>query len=209
MVLISCCIIFFTFPVLMNLSLQAENVDVKVQDNTIRNEDIDVKVQDNTIQAEDYTQPPDTCLKAQNTATIIRVVDGDTLKVNYDGKTELVKLIGIDAPENKLSRKAKSEAVASKENLVTIVSMGIDAEKFMKNLVKKGDIVTIEFDDETRDITGNLLGYVFMVSGKMLNEEIVRAGHAHVVTTSRNAKYHDRLLKAYAEAKAHKRGFWE
>jgi micrococcal nuclease len=210
MLLIGCCIILFTFPVLMNLSLQAEDIDIKVQGNTIRNEGIDVKVQDYATEMKGILQrPQDACLKAQNVATIFRVVDGDTLKVNYDGKTELIKLIGIDAPENKLSRKAKDEAVASKENLVTIVSRGIDAEKFMKNLVKKGDIVTIEFDAETRDINGNLIGYIFLANGKMLNEEIVRAGYAHVVTTSHNAKYYDRLSKAYAEAKAHKRGFWE
>jgi micrococcal nuclease len=192
--LIGCCITFFIFSVL--LPLLAENIDDNIQDYATELDGI-------------FQRPQDTGLKSQNVAVIVRVVDGDTIKVNYIGKTEHVKLIGIDAPENKLSRKAKNEAVANKENLVTIISMGIDAEKFMKNLIKKGDVVTIEFDAEQRDANGDLLGYVFLTNGKMLNEEIVRAGYAHVVITSRNAKYNNRLLKASAEAKAHKRGIWE
>ncbi|MCX5813762.1 MAG: thermonuclease family protein [Proteobacteria bacterium] len=188
-------IVVFAIIVLLNLSLQAE--------------DTVVKAQDNSIQAGDIFQPQDTVLQVRNAAGFIRVVDGDTIKVNYLGKTEFVRLIGIDAPENKLSRKAKSEAIASKENLVTIISIGIDAGKFIKNLLKKGDIVTIELDIETRDVHGELLGYIFLSDGKMLNEEIVRAGYANVINASPNVKYKERLLKAYAEAKIHKRGLWE
>jgi len=188
-------IVFFTVIVLLNLPIHAE--------------DTAVKVQDNTNQVEDIFQPQDTVNQSQNTATIIRVVDGDTIKVNYGNKTELVKLIGIDAPENKLSRKAKSEAVASNENLVTIISMGIDAANFMKNLLKKGDVVTLEFDIETRDTHGRLLGYVLLRDGRMLNEEIARAGYANVIVGPPNIKYKEKLLKAYVEAKTHKRGLWQ
>jgi micrococcal nuclease len=224
MFLIGYCIIFFVFPVLFNLPLLAENIDDKVQDYATEMRGIVQQPQDYATEMRGIVQQPqdyatemrgivqylqDAVLQVRNTATIVHVVDGDTIKVSYDGKNESVKLIGIDAPENKLSRKAKSEAIASKENLVTIISKGIDAANFMKNLLKKGDIVNIEFDIDTRDVNGDLLGYVFLSDGRMINEEIVRAGHAYVVTTSRNIKYQKRLLKAYAEAKAHKRGLWE
>ena len=33
--------------------------------------------------------------------TVIRVVDGDTLKVRVDGRVETVRLLGIDTPESK------------------------------------------------------------------------------------------------------------
>ncbi|MEE8190153.1 MAG: hypothetical protein V3T79_00995 [Candidatus Scalindua sediminis] len=39
-------------------------------------------------------------LHAQQTTTVVRVVDGDTLKVRYWGKEESIRLIGIDTPEN-------------------------------------------------------------------------------------------------------------
>jgi micrococcal nuclease len=191
-----CLIVFFSITVLLNLSLYAEDAGNNIK-------------QENTVQVEDIVQMQDTAIKVKNSATVIRVIDGDTIKINCGNKVELVKLIGIDAPENKLSRKAKNEALANKENLVTIVSLGIDAANFMKNLLKKGDIVTLEFDIETRDIHGNLLGYVFLSDGKMLNEEIVRAGYANVINASPNIKYKEKLRKAYEEARMYKRGLWE
>jgi micrococcal nuclease len=43
----------------------------------------------------------------------------------------------------------------------------------------------------------------------MLNEEIVKAGYANIVTRQPNVKYKDRFLKAYKEARKRKRGLWE
>ncbi|HDY69125.1 MAG: hypothetical protein JYX80_14645 [Candidatus Scalindua sediminis] len=39
-------------------------------------------------------------LHAQQTTTVIRVVDGDTLKIRYWEKDESIRLIGIEAPED-------------------------------------------------------------------------------------------------------------
>jgi micrococcal nuclease len=43
----------------------------------------------------------------------------------------------------------------------------------------------------------------------MLNEEIVKAGYASVMTIPPNVKYEDRFLKAYQEAREDKKGLWE
>ncbi len=43
----------------------------------------------------------------------------------------------------------------------------------------------------------------------MLNEEIVKAGYANVMTIPPNVKYQDRFLKAYQEARKNKKGLWE
>lgn len=188
--------------ILLNVHLQAEDAINRSQDDSI--------IKDNNIQIEDiYPETQDDVFKSRKFIDVIRVVNGDTIKVHYGNRVESIKLIGIDAPENRLSRKAKSEALESGENLVTIISIGIDAARFLQVLVKKGDAVTIEFDAETRDMNGNLLGYVFLSDGKMLNEEIVRAGYANVINASPNVKYKERLIKAYAEAKSHRRGLWE
>ena len=42
----------------------------------------------------------------------------------------------------------------------------------------------------------------------MLNEEIVKAGYANVMTIPPNVKYQDRFLKAYRGARERKRGLW-
>jgi micrococcal nuclease len=142
-------------------------------------------------------------------AKILRVTDGDTLKVNYKGKEESVRLIGIDAPESKINKKARNDAQRSGEDLKTITAMGKEATKFVKSLVKPGDTVTIEFDVQKRDKYGRLLAYVYLSDGKMLNEEIVKDGYANLMTIPPNVKYQERFLKVYREARENRRGLWK
>ncbi len=86
--------------------------------------------------------------------------------------------------------------------------MGKRATEYVESLVKPGDLITIEFDAQERDRYGRLLGYVYLSNGKMLNEEIVKAGYANVMTIPPNVKYQDRFLKAYQEARKNKKGLW-
>ena len=148
-------------------------------------------------------------LHAQQTTTVTRVVDGDTLKVRYWGKEESIRLIGIDTPESRINKKAKRDAKRSGQDIKTITSMGKRATEYVERLVKTGDLITIEFDAQERDRYGRLLGYVYLSNGKMLNEEIVKAGYATVMTIPPNVKYQDRFLEAYQEARERKRGLWE
>ena len=150
-------------------------------------------------------------LQAQNISKfefvkVLSVVDGDTLKVNYKGKEESVRPIGIDAPESKPNKKAKMDAQRSGEDLKTIIAMGKEATKYVKTLVKPGDTVRIEFDVQRRDQYRRLLVYVYLSDGKMLNEEMVKAGYANLMTLPPNVKYQEKFLKAYREARENKRG---
>jgi len=43
----------------------------------------------------------------------------------------------------------------------------------------------------------------------MLNEEMVKAGYAQLMTIPPNLKYQGRFLKAYAEARENHRGLWK
>lgn len=142
-------------------------------------------------------------------AKVLSVVDGDTLKVNYKGKEESVRLIGIDAPESTPNKKAKNDSKRSGEDLKTITAMGKEATNYVKSLVKPGDTVRIEFDVEKRDKYGRLLGYVYLSDGKMLNEEIVKDGYANLMTVPPNVKYRERFLKVYREARENRRGLWK
>ncbi len=86
--------------------------------------------------------------------------------------------------------------------------MGKRATEYVESLVKSGDLITIEFDAQQRDRYNRLLGYVYLSNGKMLNEEIVKAGYANVMSIPPNVKYQDRFLRAYQEARERKRGLW-
>jgi micrococcal nuclease len=87
--------------------------------------------------------------------------------------------------------------------------MGKEATECVRSLVKQGDTLKMEFDVQKRDKYGRLLGYVYLSNGKMLNEEIVKAGYANLMTIPPNVKYQERFLKAYKEAREHGRGLWK
>ena len=140
------------------------------------------------------------------TAPVQQVVDGDTLLL---ATGERVRLIGIDAPERRVNPKAKKDAQRSGEDIETIIAMGKKSTRFVESLVHRGDRVTLEFDLEKRDRYGRLLAYVHLSNGKMLNEEIVKAGYASLMTHPPNVKYEQRFLKAYREARENRRGLWK
>ncbi len=148
-------------------------------------------------------------LNAQQPPTLTRVVDGDTLKIFYLGQEESIWLIGIDTPESRINKKAKRDAKRSGQDIKTILEMGKRATEYVKSLLRPGDLVTIKYDVQEKDRYGRLLGYVYLRNGKMLNEEIVKAGYANVMTVPPNIKYQDRFLKAYQEAREGKKGLWE
>ena len=148
-------------------------------------------------------------LYAEETAMVLDVADGDTLTIEYNGKREPIRLIGIDAPESTMTRKAETDVVRTGESLLTIASKGIDAKRFVERIVKKGDTVAVAFDVQKRDKDGILLGYVYLPDGRMLNEEIVRAGYAKVITIPPNVKYQKRFLEARKEARMYRRGLWK
>ncbi len=148
-------------------------------------------------------------LNAQQKTTVTRIIEGDIIQALYGGVEKRIRLIGIDTPESRVNWKAKKYADMSEHDLKTIIEMGKKAKAYVDGLVKRGDLITIEFDVQERDKYGRLLGYVYLSNGKMLNEEIVKAGYAIIMTIPPNVKYKDRLLEAYQEAEEDKRGLWE
>ena len=148
-------------------------------------------------------------LHAQQTTTVTRIVDGDTLKVFYLEGEESIRLIGIDTPESRVNKKTKKDAKRSGQDVETIIAMGKRATEYVESLVKPGGLITIEFDVQERDRYKRLLGYVYLSNGKMLNEEIVKAGYASVMTIPPNVKYKDRFLRAYKQARERKIGLWK
>jgi len=146
---------------------------------------------------------------AQQKTMVTRIIDGDVIQVIYGGVEKRVRLIGIDAPESRIDRKALKDANMSEHDIETIVEMGAKAKAYVNGLIKRGDFVTIEFDIKEKDRYGRLLCYVCLSNGKMLNEEIVKAGYANVKTIPPNVKYKDKFLKAFKYAKETKRGLWD
>lgn len=145
----------------------------------------------------------------RESAVVVSVKDGDTLRIIFRGRSELIRLIGIDAPESKRNRKAYRDSARRQNDLNTIVAQGKMASRFVLGLVKKGDRIEIEFDVETRDRYGRLLGYVYLADGRMLNDVIIRSGYATPLTIPPNVRYADRFLASYRYAREHNLGLWQ
>jgi micrococcal nuclease len=133
-----------------------------------------------------------------------RVVNGDTLLLENG---ERVRLIGIDAPENRTGAKATRDSLRQRKPLSVLLRDGRKAAKFVADLIGEKE-VRLEFDAQQKDIDGQLLAYVY-VGDIFLNAEIVKQGFAQLLITPPNIKYSDLLQKLYDEAKQNKRGLWQ
>lgn len=135
-----------------------------------------------------------TSSQASTAYTVIRVVDGDTFKINYNGKEESVRLIGVDTPES-----VHPDAEKNTE-------FGKTASDFSKNYLE-GKEVTLEFDVQERDKYGRLLAYVYL-NGIMYNKTLLEEGYAQVATYPPNVKYVDDFTAIQEEARNNKKGLW-
>lgn len=139
---------------------------------------------------------------------LVRVVDGDTLIVKYQGKNERVRLTGIDTPEAANNIKAKKDSERKNIALLEIVKQGKRSKSFAKSLLAGENYVFLEFDVRERDHYGRILAYVHLSDGRMVNDLMLKAGYATLMTVPPNVKYKNRFLKSYREARTKKRGLW-
>ena len=125
---------------------------------------------------------------------VVRVVDGDTIKIVYDGKEESVRLIGVDTPES-------VHADAKKNSY-----LGKCASEFTKERLT-GKKVTLEFDVQARDKYNRLLAYVYL-DGKMFNKTLLEEGYAQVATYPPNVKYVEDFKTLQTAARNNNKGLW-
>ena len=130
----------------------------------------------------------------RETAFCTRVIDGDTIVINREGKIEKVRLIGVDTPETKHPKKP-------------VQRFGKEAYLFTKEMVE-GKEVRLESDQQRRDRYGRLLAYVYLMDGTFLNAEIIRQGYGFAYTRY-PFKYMEKFRGYEREARENKRGMWE
>lgn len=130
------------------------------------------------------------------TYTIVATVDGDTVKADIDGKTETLRLIGVDTPETKDPRKA-------------VQCFGQEAANYTKqNLLGKNVRLVGDDSQDTRDKYGRLLRYVFLSDGQNFNQMLVAEGYAYEYTYRTAYVYQEEFKTAQMEASAAGKGLW-
>ena len=138
-----------------NLEGQPETVNQNTQESKQGN--VSTPSQTSSVDEEDVKLIP---------ATVIRVIDGDTVKIDLNGKEEDVRILLIDTPETKHPK-------------LGVQPFGPEASDFAKKFFKQGSEVGVEIDVSERDKYGRLLAYLW-VNGKDYGTEVLKQGLARV-----------------------------
>lgn len=121
-------------------------------------------------------------------ATVVQVIDGDTVDVLLGGQEYRLRYIGVDTPER--DEPFYAEATAANAALV--------ADK---------TVVLVRDVSET-DRFGRLLRYVYLPDGTFVNGELIVQGYAQLVTFPPDVAEQPRLSAWQVEARQAKRGLW-
>lgn len=130
---------------------------------------------------------------------VVSVIDGDTMKVKYNGKVSSVRFLLIDAPE--MHHKTLGEQPFGKQ-----------AQTRNHELIDNAKVVSLEFDTtggDKEDKYGRLLAYVY-ADGKSVQQQLIREGLVRVgYVYNKKAVHLQEYYKAQDEAKAASRGIWQ
>ena len=131
---------------------------------------------------------------SQTTYKIVRIVDGDTIIIDYNGVEERVRLIGVDTPESVHPDKTKNN------------EFGVIASNFSKGYLENKE-VSLELDVQERDKYGRILAYVYL-DGVMYNKTLLQEGMAKVSTYPPNVRYVDDFKALEKSAREANKGLW-
>ena len=131
---------------------------------------------------------------ATTTATVVQVIDGDTIDVEIKGstKTTRVRYIGIDTPE------PYAEGVPE---------CGSEAASLRNQELVSGQAVTLIPGTDPHDKYGRLLAYVY-VGDIFVNETLIREGYATLMMIQPNTLYQNHFNNLYKNARQEKIGIW-
>lgn len=125
-----------------------------------------------------------------------RVIDGDTIEL---ASGQIVRYIGIDAPETKHPQKG-------------VECFGKEAAEYNKKLVE-GLTIRMEKDVSETDRYGRLLRYVYVLNSEdgkevFVNKKLVENGYALSSTYPPDVKYQDVFIENQNLAREKELGLW-
>ena len=127
---------------------------------------------------------------------VVKVIDGDTIKVDVGGEIETVRLIGIDTPEIANPYNPREDY------------FGPEAAQYAKQLMERQLVYLIPDPMESnRDKYDRLLRYVFLEDGTLINAKLIKEGFAfnYIYEPFQFMKQFDYLEK---QAKENRLGLW-
>ena len=144
----------------------------------------------------DSEASPSTIQKDRVKATLIKVVDGDTVHVSINGAKETIRIIGINTPETVDPRRP-------------VECFGREASNKAKELFSSAKVIELEQDlsQNDRDKYKRLLRYVF-IDGIDYGKQMIREGYAYEYTYEIPYRYQLDYKEEQKQAVENKRGLW-
>lgn len=150
----------------------------------------------------DYVEPGtsepsnSTSTSSETLYKISGVIDGDTIKADINGKTQTIRLIGVDTPETVDPRK-------------TVQCFGREASDFTKKFLQDKNVHLRADPTQTdKDKYGRLLRYVVMPDGTSFNLTLIESGYAFEYTYKVPYQYQKGFKSAQSTASAKQLGLW-
>lgn len=133
-----------------------------------------------------------TAVQQAVTATVVRVIDGDTVEL-VDGRR--VRLLGIDA--NELGYNGDPS------------ESGAEAARDWLKCRLAGKHVQLRYGPDRLDRYGRTLAWIFLPTGELINKELLAEGQARLVTRfGLPGDLSAELHRVTAQAQVQRKGIW-
>lgn len=143
---------------------------------------------------------------AHNLAQCIKVLDGDTIRVLWQGTEEDVRILGIDCPETRNGKKLTEQSQTLHLKKEYVLNYGKIAKKTTSSWLLNRDVSLVFPNDEVkRDSFGRLLCYV-EDQGVDIGERLLAGGNAFLWDSEHPRRDTYQLLET--EAQRQKKGVW-
>lgn len=138
-------------------------------------------------------------------ATVTRVVDGDTIEANVNGKKEVIRMLLVDTPEMKHPNKDIEYFAKASSN-------------FTKKRLPTGKEILLEKDISDKDKYGRLLRYIWLripqnlskieLQNKCFNAMLLKEGYGTIEIIKPDVKYEKVFKELERESISNNEGVW-
>ncbi|WP_159552857.1 thermonuclease family protein [Citricoccus sp. K5] len=119
-------------------------------------------------------------------ATVVRVIDGDTIDADVNGEIQRVRLLNVDTPETKHPEKP-------------VQCLGPEATAFLEELLAPGEQIELVYDVERTDRYDRTLAGVYK-DDSLINADVAEAGLGVAVLYEPNDRFYPEVLEAQERA---------
>lgn len=119
-------------------------------------------------------------------ATVVRVIDGDTIDAEVNGEVQRVRLLNVDTPETKHPEKP-------------VQCLGPEATAFLEELLAPGEQIELVYDVERTDRYDRTLAGVYK-DDSLVNADLAEAGLGVAVLYEPNDRFYAEVLEAQERA---------